>query len=224
MAGSARHLALMATLSAALVAAMALPADGQRSPGDETPTVAELLRSFAELPGLEASFREEKHIALLAAPLVSEGTLHFAPPGRMARHTRSPSRASVVVADGALAFGDAGGSDRIDLASSPVVRLFVESFVAILAGDRSALERMYSMAIEPTPTGGGWQLTLTPRLAEMRRVLRRVVVRGRGAVIERMRIVESSGDETVTTFSDVDTRRRYTDAEVRRIFSVRPPR
>jgi hypothetical protein len=58
----------------------------------------------------------------------------------------------------------------------------------------------------------------------MRRVLRRVTVRGRGAVIERMAILEVSGDETVTTFSDVDTSRRYTDAEARRIFTVRPPR
>jgi len=217
------HLALLSAILSAHVVVAALPVCAEEA---RAPSVEALLRRFAELPGLEATFREEKHIALLAAPLVTEGTLHFTPPGRMARHSRTPSPSSVVVSDGMLSFGDGSGDgyDRIDLASSPVVRLFVESFVAILAGDQGTLERMYTMAIAAAPDGQGWRLTLTPRLADMRRVLRQVTVQGRGATIEQMRSVEVSGDETVTTFSDVDTTRRYTDAEVRRIFSVRPPR
>ncbi len=207
---------------AATAVALALAAPARAGAEAGPPTVAGLLAELAALPGLEARFREEKRIALLVSPLVSEGTIHFAPPGRMARHTTSPAPASVVVSDGALSFGAGGEAERIDLASSPTVRLFVESFVAILAGDRAALERMYAITI--APAGEGWELRLLPRPAPMRRVIREVRVAGRGAVIERIHVLEVSGDETVTTFSGVDTARRYSEAEARRVFRVAPSR
>ena len=51
--------------------------------GTGEPTVETLLAEFSHMPGLEARFREEKRIALLVLPLVSEGTIHFAPPARL---------------------------------------------------------------------------------------------------------------------------------------------
>src|SRR5689334_3239312 len=44
-----------------------------------------LLRAFSGMPGLEARFREEKRIALLARPLTSEGRLFFTHPGLLLR-------------------------------------------------------------------------------------------------------------------------------------------
>ena len=35
-----------------------------------------------------------------------------------------------------------------------------------------------------------------------------------------MRVVELNGDETITAFSKVDTRRKYTSAELVQLFSV----
>ena len=68
-------------------------ADSDDAPGptaSRNPTpiaLEELMGRLAESGGVRARFRETKHLSLLTAPLVSEGTLYFAPPDRFARHT-----------------------------------------------------------------------------------------------------------------------------------------
>ena len=206
-------------LAAAALVLLLGPGPARAEPARPSAPVAVLLAELASMPGLEARFREEKRIALLEAPLVSEGTLHFAPPGRLARHTLTPFRASLVVADGSLRFGDETGAESLEVEANPTVRLFTEGFLAIFAGDRTALERMYTMRFQGLPAGD-WELRLTPREPRLGRIVREIAVRGRGPVLSEMRVTEVSGDETVTTFTEVDTARRYTDAEMRRVFAI----
>jgi hypothetical protein len=183
----------------------------------EVRDIDSLLRAFSRMPGLYAEFREEKHLALLAQPLVNEGTLHFAR-GMLARHTTKPTRSSLVVAQGRLSFGDEGGAEHIDLASNPVVKTFVDSFVQILAGDRSALEALYAM--EFADVADGWKLTLRPRVAPLQKTIDRLELSGRGLVLTDLRVVEKNGDETQTQFSRVDTARRYSKTEIEQTFRV----
>ena len=57
----------------------------------EPPDARTLLRALATVEGLEAKFIEDKHLALLRAPLSSKGRLYFTRPGHMARmHRRAP--------------------------------------------------------------------------------------------------------------------------------------
>jgi len=181
-------------------------------------TLDGLLARFRALPGLEAHFREEKRMSLLAAPLVSEGTLNFAPPDRLVRRTTSPAASTLLIDKGALRFGDASGSDSIPLDSNPVVRLFVDSFLKILEGDRAALEKIFT--IELRHRGAGWELRLKPRLEPMTGVIDRIVVHGAGIVLSKMVIEEPGGDETITTFTAVDPARRYSAEELTRLFRV----
>ena len=116
-------------------------------------------------------------MALLAAPLVNEGTLYFAPKGRLVRHITAPAPATVLIDEGSLRFADAGGSETLSLAQNPVLRLFVDSFVKIFAGDRVALERMYTMELQALPVGADgvarWSLGLRPRVAPMTQIIER---------------------------------------------------
>ncbi len=183
------------------------------------PTLEALLAHFASTPGLHARFREEKRLQVLAIPLVSEGVLDFAPPARLARRTTLPDASTLVVDGRELRFGDARGQQRIDLDAQPVVRQFVDSFVAIVAGDRATLDRTYASDYRPG-AGDAWELTLRPRSGPVQRAFRDIVLRGRGFILERMAIRETSGDETVTTFTEVDDARRYTPDELARLFRV----
>lgn len=183
-------------------------------------TIEGLLDAFANMPGLDAKFREEKHMALLAAPLTNEGTLHFYK-GKLARHTTAPMKSSLVIHEDRLEFGDESGREQLDLAGNPVVKLFVDSFTKLLAGDRAAIERIYKVEFSPTDGATqGWKLILRPKLDPMDKVIERMEVEGEGLVLRRMVVVETGGDETVTTFSDVDVNRSYSAAEVKRIFRV----
>ncbi|HEX4447499.1 MAG TPA: outer membrane lipoprotein carrier protein LolA [Polyangiaceae bacterium] len=202
-------------------------ASGNRAPADGPVTIDSLLARFRGVVGLSARFHEEKHIAMLAQPLVSEGTVHYAPPGKIARHTLTPSASSVVLDGTTLRFGDATSERSIDTGTSPIVRAFVDSFLAVLAGDRAALERSFVLDFH-TPAGGQggsqqkWELGLTPRDASLAHIIREIRFSGDGLVLSQMRIREATGDEGITTFSDVDTAHHYSPAEADRVFRLSP--
>jgi len=183
------------------------------------PRLDELLAEFKRAPGLFARFREEKHLAMLDAPLVTEGTIHFSPPGRLARRAERPVASTLLIDGDKLQFGDAGGGQSMDLATNPVARLFVDSFVTLLAGDRAGLERIFKATLASRP-GGGWVLTLVPRVAPMDKVIKDMSLRGAGLALREMDVRETSGDWTHTSFTDVDVNRRYTPAELARIFRL----
>ena len=208
---------------------LALPAQAQaQAPVAVTsvssPALQELLARFAAMSGLSAKFREEKRMALLAAPLVNEGVLYFAPRGRLARHITAPAPATVLIDEGSLRYADAGGSETMSLDQNPALRLFVESFVKIFAGDRAALERMYTLSLTQLPASADgvarWSLGLRPRVAPMTQIIERIEITGHDVTLETMRVIEVGGDETVTTFTEVDTKRRFTPQELTTLFTL----
>ena len=178
-----------------------------------------LLAGLSKAPGLYARFREEKHITLLQAPLVSEGSIYFTPPARFARHTEKPI-ASVMVIDGnQLQFGNADGQESMNLGTNPVARLFADAFVMLLSGNRAGLEKIFKMQLTPK-AGAEWKLVLTPRVAPMDKMIKELELRGRGLDLNELDVREASGDWTRTTFTNVDLNRRYTAAEQTKFFTL----
>jgi outer membrane lipoprotein-sorting protein len=185
-------------------------------------TKDELVGMLRAVPGVKARYKEERRLALLAAPLVSEGTIHFAPPGKLARHQSAPAKASVVVDGKRLRFGDDVGKDDIDLASNPVVAVFVDSFLQVLAGDADALAVHYTIEF----TGGtatdarAWTMTLRPKGEPMTKIVERIILRGKDAKVRELEVHEVGGDSTLTTFLDVDIAHKYGDKEIAEVFRV----
>lgn len=182
------------------------------------PTLDELLARFGRIEGMELAFREEKRIALMSRPAQSAGTLHYARPSRLVRRVTSPREQVVLIDAGELRMRDGERVERIDLASQPVLRSFVETFSQLLRGDRAALEQTYRVRYETTD--GGWTLTLTPRGAPLDQLLRELRFEGAGTSLRGMVATETNGDTTTTTFTQVDVARRYTTAEAARLFSL----
>lgn len=213
---------LPAAACALLACALLLPP----AAADDPPplTLDGLLEAFTAVPGFEAKFREEKHIALLAAPLVNEGTFHYGRPDLMARHTDRPARSSVVIKDDVLLMGDTVRSERIDVNAHPVVRQLLESFMPILRGDRAALEELYGLTFTVEDAAARrWRLELTPKVAPMNKAIARISFVGHDLIMERMTVEERGGDRTVTTFRDVNNERAYDEEERARVFALRPP-
>lgn len=181
-------------------------------------TFDEVMQRFARLPGMQAHFREQKTIALLAVPLVSEGTVHFAPPRRLARYVTSPSPASIVVVGDALVMTEAGHVERFDLASQPVVGQLVSTFVDLLAGDARSLRTRFDVQVTAQPDGR-FELELRARGA-LARLVRSVHASGHDVILERLVVTEASGDVSTTTYTDVDVRHRYDAAEAARVFAL----
>ena len=198
------------------------PAPAEAAPAEVLITKDELLVLLREVPGVHARYTEVQEIALLAAPLESKGTLHFAPPTRLAKRQLAPNAAARVVEGRKLRFADAFGNDEIDLKANPAVALFVDSFVDVLAGDEEALARTWAMGFSAGADGDprSWALALRPRVAPATKLVERIVLRGRNEVVQRIEVDEIGGDRTITTLSEIDTRHRYEPTEAARVFTV----
>jgi outer membrane lipoprotein-sorting protein len=211
------------SMALAAPAAKAAPAKPAATAAAKAPAdIDALLAGLAKAPGLYARFREEKHIALLQAPLVSEGSIYFAPPSRFARHTEKPIKSAMIIDGDQLQFGNADGQERMNLGTNPVARLFADAFVMLLSGNRAGLEKIFKMQLTPKTGGaaGEWKLVLTPRGAPMDKQIKELELRGRGVSLNELDVREANGDWTRTSFTDVDLNRRYTAADQAKVFKL----
>jgi hypothetical protein len=189
-------------------------------------TLDVLMTRFRASPGLVANFREEKRIALLADPLVSTGVVYYAPPRRFARQTSSPSVASLVLDGDKLTFSGAGSDapQSMDLRGNAIASAFVDGFLGVIAGDRAALDRNFVLdfhANDAAHPGDDWDVSLVPRSNDVKKILREVRFKGDGIVVNEMRVLETSGDESTTTFRDVDPAHHFSADEASNVFRIR---
>lgn len=183
-----------------------------------TMTLDRLLEAFSNMPGLSARFTEEKRMAMLVVPLRSEGEIFFAPPDRLLRRVTSPRESRALIVGRRLTLDSGGRRQEIDLGQNAMVEGFVDTFRHVLAGDRAALERTYRIAFVTEESG--WRITLSPKTDALSRFLRDMVLEGDGRSLRTMTMNEANGDTSVTTFSEVNPRRRFSAAEAARIFSI----
>jgi outer membrane lipoprotein-sorting protein len=192
------------------------------SPATVEPAIAsldQLLARLAQMRGMRARYQEEKRIALLKRPLRSDGEIAFATPNLLARHAVNPEPSTVLLEGDVLRIADASGTRRIDLRESSIVRHFVMTFMYVLSGNRKALDGLYRMQFDAL-ADGHWRLALTPKQADLGRIIARATVLGRGLVVEQMTIDEPTGDATVLHFSDVQLDPHYAASERARLFSL----
>jgi len=200
-----------------VVIASALAAQGASAAAPSL-TLAELLSRMASTRGVVAEFHERKEITLLDQPLESTGTVYFAPPDRFTRLTRSPAVTRLVLAGTSMHFQDATGASEVDLATNPVARQFAENMVALWSGDRTRLEKLYKLDFRAEQAH--WELVLVPRDATLARFVERLAMRGDGAEMRELELVETDGDRTLTKFLSSDVDHAFSADEARRIFGV----
>ncbi|MEN8183787.1 MAG: outer membrane lipoprotein carrier protein LolA [Myxococcota bacterium] len=204
-----------------LALAGALLAAGQAPASEETPPVPSLealMRGMAGSSGVVAGFHERKEIALLSEPIETRGTLVFVPPDRLLRATTEPSRSRLVIAGERFAFLDDAGGEVVDLSSNPLARAFVENFIVLFNGDLEALRERYQPEFQAA--GADWRLTLLPRHRPLSDVMVRVTLAGAGRTLQRMEMLETDGDRTLTRFEDVEVDRSFSPEELDRLFAI----
>jgi hypothetical protein len=176
---------------------------------------------MAAIPGLEARFREEKKLALLRAPLVSEGRLFYKRGGYLARVTEKPSPSTVRIGPDTLEVDSGEGFKRIDLRGRADIKLFVESFARVLAGDYDALATLYTIGFKPAAAANErWTLSLTPKSGNLAQLVKSVELEGKGFGVELIRVNETKGDSASTHIELVSAARTYSADEQRRLFGV----
>jgi hypothetical protein len=202
---------------ACVTAALALAA-GAAFASSRDLTLDELLARMSSTRGVVAQFHEQKQIALLAQPLESTGTIYFAPPGRFSRVTRTPAATRLVLDGADMQFEDANGASAVDLSANPVARQFAENMVALWSGDRARLEKLYQLGFHAERAR--WELVLVPRSPTLARFLARLTLRGDGAEMRELDLLETDGDRTRTTFVSSDVDHAFSAEEARAVFGA----
>jgi len=182
-------------------AALWIVVAGAAAQGDPPFALEALMaRLAANGPGT-VRFTEVKTSTLLRQPIESRGTLTYAAPSRLEKHTLAPRDERFMVDRETVVIESAARKERLELrlADYPAIQAFVASIRGTLAGDLAALRRHYRVELE----GGwpDWRLHLLPSDPQMAELVQKVVIGGAGGRVQRIEILEASGDRAVMTIA-----------------------
>lgn len=170
-------------------------AHADSSAGIELP---DLMRMLSEVQEAGGKFTERKYLSILSEPLVLEGSVRYRAPDYMKKEYDDPESESYEVKgqDLTIEFSDGRRRD-LSIDDYPLLRAFVESYRATLAGDEETLRRYFSLELRGNMDE--WELRLTPRLAQLTDYLDAVIMRGRRSTVYSVETLEAGGDRSVMT-------------------------
>jgi outer membrane lipoprotein-sorting protein len=163
--------------------------------------VEQLMQALGEVKSSTARFMERKHVTILNAPLESSGTLVYAAPGRLEKHTIAPKAESLVLDGDRLTIENTAQVEQrtFALQEHPAIWAFVEGIRSTLAGDLATLARFYRVGLEGNERR--WRLTLKPSEPRMQDVVSEIRISGERNWINAIEIIETGGDRSVMTIT-----------------------
>jgi hypothetical protein len=142
-------------------------------------------------------FIEQHFLKVLNHPVESSGELRYDAPDRLEKRTIKPRAETLVLTGGVLTVERAHNKRVMDLHAYPQVQPFVESIRATLAGDRSALERLFHL--EFTGSVARWTLTLIPVESKVKQSVAQVRIDGIRDQLLKVEIRQPDGDRSLMT-------------------------
>ena len=142
-------------------------------------------------------FIEQQFLAVLDHPIESSGELRYDAPDRLEKRTVLPRPENLVLAGGVLTVERGSRKHALDLHRYPQIQPFVEGIRATLAGDRSALERVFH--VEFAGSVERWSLVLVPVDKQLARTVKQVKIDGSRDQLHRIEIRQADGDRSLMT-------------------------
>lgn len=164
-------------------------------------TLDGLMNKMQAVKSRQATFTEKRSLQMLEEPLLSSGVLNYQYPNHLEKITRQPKQEVLNVTDSTIIFTSRGKSRTIPLKSYPALWGFIESIRATLAGDTLTLQKFYQIQLSGEEQN--WNMILTPKNKEMAWQVRRIILQGKQSFLQSMQVIETSGDESILTISEV---------------------
>jgi Outer membrane lipoprotein carrier protein LolA-like len=156
-----------------------------------------VMEALAQRQHGHVTFVERKFLAMLDRPLESSGELLYDAPDRLEKRTLKPRPESLVLDRGVLTARRGRHTYVLDLRGYPQVIPFIESVRATLAGDRAALERVFSVTF--VGSFDDWALLLVPLDAKLASTVKEIRIAGALDTIHSVEILDADGDRSVLT-------------------------
>jgi hypothetical protein len=197
MTRRALALLLVAALSALSGSVRADTGSAPAGTGSVAPDLEAVMSLLAMRRHGRVEFVEQQFLAILDHPVESSGELRYDAPDRLEKRTLLPHPEDLVLAGGVLTMERGGRSRVLDLQRYPQIQPFVESIRATLAGDRSALERIFH--VDFAGNVQRWSLTLVPLDGRLARNVKQVQIDGSRDQLLRVEIRQADGDRSLMT-------------------------
>jgi outer membrane lipoprotein-sorting protein len=152
---------------------------------------------------LQATFRQEKELALLSKPEVSTGTFVYSKPNNVLWTYDQPKRVTMLIANGQLTtyFPDLARAERID------VKRFEDRIFKYMGatGAIDELAKYFDFTFTDSPKSDRYALDLTPKNKAVTRRVRRIKIwiDKKTFLTSKIEYVEGDGDITRYEFTNV---------------------
>jgi len=160
----------------------------------------ELMHLLAARQHGRVSFVEQHFMALLKRPVESFGELIYDAPDRLEKRTLEPRPESLILEGDVLTMRRGLHSRVLDLKAYPQLLPFIESIRATLAGDRSALERVFEVHF--VGDLARWSLILVPRQTPAMKTVSQVRIDGSRDRLLFVEIDDTDGDRSLLTLRE----------------------
>jgi Outer membrane lipoprotein carrier protein LolA-like len=166
-------------------------------PTGDPAAFAELMKLLSERRHGHVAFTEVQQLSILEQPLHSSGELLYEAPDRLEKRTLEPRSEDLLLEKGVLTIERNHHQRSVALRDFPQAAPFVESVRATLAGDRTALERYFTVHFSGNLDR--WSLELTPSDAALTHSVQRVLISGEHDRIRSVEIHQRDGDTSTLT-------------------------
>ncbi|HET9375140.1 MAG TPA: outer membrane lipoprotein carrier protein LolA [Chthoniobacterales bacterium] len=151
---------------------------------------------------LQANFREERHMSILKEALVNQGKLWYTPPDKFRREIEG-AQPSTTVIDGkqmTIYYPNLKTAERYNLDKRPELKNSIQAITAGLNFQR--LGDYYN--IEGTKDGKVYHVTLTPKTASIRKMVKTVTITVQQDLTpEAVDLETARGEKVNITYSNV---------------------
>jgi outer membrane lipoprotein carrier protein len=160
-----------------------------------------LLATIRQNRVAQADFQEQRMIRLMRKPILSGGKVWFQPPNKFRREVKGNSP-SLTLSDGSqlwIYYPNFKSAERYPLGKgSPL-----DSTVAAINSSLNLEDVENTFQIVAAKTGNGYELTLLPRTASMKRVFQKLDLQINDQLrVDRTDMLLPNGDRIVTTYSN----------------------
>ncbi|MGZ8830938.1 MAG: LolA family protein [Thermoanaerobaculia bacterium] len=194
------------SITAALCAvALAAPLSAAKKPAPVTieQVVKKVQEQQRKTRTLQATFRQEKELALLAKPEVSTGTFVYSKPNNVLWNYDAPKRVTMLIANGTLTtyYPDLNKVESVD------VKRFEDRIFKYMgaSGTIDELGRYFDFTFTDNAANPSYVLDLTPKSRVVARRVQRIKIwiDKQSYLTDKIEYVEGDGDKTRYEFTNI---------------------
>jgi len=199
---------LLAVLSAALLVGggfvsevSAQSAGEPLSPQERVALLAKMEEIKTKHPSMQAEFTEERTSRLLKKPVSSSGTIAFQTPNKFRREVGGSSP-SLTVSNGSVLWLYYPNFKEAELYTLGQRAMFDDAMAALTAGlNFGEVENFYRL--EAAREGSGYRVTLTPKKANLKRIVKQLTILLDGDLnVSRTDLEMPKGDRVQTVYTN----------------------